>query len=275
MKKVTAGLAGLAAAELAARGAPAQQGIKIGMCDWSMGKRANVEAVALAREIGLDGIQVSLGQLRDDPAVLKRYLDDGKKYNIKFPSLALGVLNSVPLATEPRAAVWVDDAIEVSPKMGAKCILLAFFGRGEIKMDRKEDVKRIVDVLKLLAPRAEKNNVILGLENTLSAEDNLRILDQVDHPYVQVYYDFKNSANRGRDVIAEVRKLGKERICEVHLKNGRDYMEKITNVNWPAVAEVMKEIGYDGWYILETSSPSKNVVDDTKRNLEYVRKVFG
>ena len=34
--------------------------IRIGMTDWNLGKRGDVTKVALAREIGLDGIQVSL-----------------------------------------------------------------------------------------------------------------------------------------------------------------------------------------------------------------------
>ena len=37
---------------------------------------------------------------------------------------------------------------------------------------------------------------------------------------------------------------------------------------------MLKEIGYKGWLILETQSPSGDVVRDTQRNIEYVRKTF-
>src|ERR671924_156557 len=34
--------------------------LRIGMTDWNLGRRGDITKIALAREIGLDGIQVSL-----------------------------------------------------------------------------------------------------------------------------------------------------------------------------------------------------------------------
>src|SRR6185369_103952 len=34
--------------------------VRVGMTDWNLGQRGDIAKVALAREIGLDGIQVSL-----------------------------------------------------------------------------------------------------------------------------------------------------------------------------------------------------------------------
>ena len=39
---------------------------KIGACDWSLGKGADLAAFDVARQIGLDGVQVSLGSTKDD-----------------------------------------------------------------------------------------------------------------------------------------------------------------------------------------------------------------
>ena len=46
-------------------GAPAKAAVnpvpvRVGMTDWNLGQRGDIAKVALAREIGLDGIQVSL-----------------------------------------------------------------------------------------------------------------------------------------------------------------------------------------------------------------------
>ncbi|HIE53034.1 MAG TPA: sugar phosphate isomerase/epimerase [Armatimonadetes bacterium] len=246
--------------------------LRIGMCDWSLRKAANLEAIALAREIGLDGVEVSGLHLRR-PEVQEKYLKAAKQYNIEIPSVALGILNQVPLKSEPKAAIWLADSITVACNLGAKVILLAFFGKGELKMENEQEISRVVDVLKELGPRAAKAGVILGLENTLSAEDNLRILERVGEPAVQVYYDLKNSANRGRDVPREIRLLG-ERICQVHLKNGRLLLSQPGNVDFPACAEALRDIGYRGWLILETSSPH-DLVADTRANIQYVRETFG
>jgi L-ribulose-5-phosphate 3-epimerase len=268
-------LAGVVRERLAAQQTEAKP-MKIGMCDWSLGKRADIAGVSLAGEIGLDGIEVSLGvpgnfPLRD-PAVREAYLAAGKEHGVEFPSMALGCLNQVPLKSEPVTALWVADCIEAASALGSKVILLAFFGKGELRMEDEEDIQRVVDVLKELAPRAADASVILGLENTLSAEDNMQIIERVGHHAVKVYYDFKNSANAGRDTAAEVRALG-DLICQVHLKNGRNWLEQIDNVDFAQSAQALKDIGYDWWLVLETGSPN-DVVTDTRRNIEYVRKTF-
>ncbi|MCS7253528.1 MAG: sugar phosphate isomerase/epimerase family protein [Armatimonadota bacterium] len=252
--------------------------IKVGMCDWNLGRAGRVDAFELAAKIGLDGVEVSIhfpsptGHLRN-PDVQKQFIEASKKHGVEIASTALGVLNSVPLKSEPKAAIWVADAIEVTRNLGTKVILLAFFGRGELRPENKEEMSRVIDVLKELAPRAERAGVILGLENTLSAEDNLRIVEQVGSKAVQVYYDLKNSADRGRDVPKEIRML-KGLICQVHLKNGPRLLSEPSNVDFPKCAEALREIGYDGWYILETSSP-RDIFQDTRANIEYTRKAFG
>lgn len=40
--------------------------IRIGACDWSIGKASDPAAFELAKEIGLDGVQVSLGNVANN-----------------------------------------------------------------------------------------------------------------------------------------------------------------------------------------------------------------
>ena len=40
------------------------------------------------------------------------------------------------------------------------------------------------------------------------------------------------------------------------------------------MAKEFYEIGYRGWYVLETGSPTKDIVADTRANIEYVKKTF-
>jgi len=137
----------------------------IGMCDWNLGKRGDVAAIPLAKQIGLDGVEVSVAPgvgepgLRD-PAKQRAYLDACNEHGVVVCSLALGsTFNRNPLKSEPKCAIWLVDAIPIIKKMGATNMLLAFFGRAEIKMDEKEDVQRIVDVLKECGPRAAEHGV--------------------------------------------------------------------------------------------------------------------
>ncbi len=252
--------------------------VKVGMCDWSMG-RTNLRAFPLAKKIGLDGIEVSIGNVKNDlwlrkPEMQAKYLAAARKHNMAIPSMAMGLLNSVPLISDERAAPWVADTIEVAKKLGARIILLAFFGRGKIGKDSKEDKGRLVEILKDLAPRAEKAGVVLGLENLLSAEANLGVIEQVKSKHVQVYYDVYNSQGEGYDVVREIKRMGKSQICQVHFKEGPKLLGS-GKIDWPAVAAALNEIKYRGWLVLETSSPNRDVLGDTRKNLKYLKKLFG
>jgi len=257
----------------------AAAGIKVGMCDWSLkgGKPSDFD---LAKQIGLDGVQVSVGFPDNQlwlrrPEVQKEYLEAARKTGLAIASVAMGVLNEVPLMSEPRAALWVADTIEATRNLSAGCILLAFFSKGELKEENTADMRRVTEVLAELAPRAEKAGVILGVESYLTAEANLKILEAVKSKYVQVYYDFFNSGvTKKHDALKEIRLLGRDRICQVHFKEGAHLLGGSKEIDWPAIVATLKEIGYRGWIVLETSSPSKDLVADTRTNLQYVRKLF-
>jgi sugar phosphate isomerase/epimerase len=273
----------------------------VGMCDWNLGEACNPELIPKAQEAHLNGLQVSVGTRPDrmplrEEKVRKRYQEMGKKYNVHFHSVAAGgILNAIPLASEPQSAVYVIDAIEAAQALGAKNILIAFFGNGDLRrkdqagnfIEHKENgfstfeldevgVKRVVEALQQIAPRAEKAGVVIGFENTLTARQNLDIIARVGTPMMQVYYDVGNSTAYGYDIFTELRLLGNNRICEVHLKDWKTPMLGSSGcaVDMSAVARVLDEIGYDKWVVLETSGRKDAFLEDTRTNVTYVRKTF-
>jgi len=261
-----------------ARQARAQAAYRIGMCDWSLGRTEDITALDLAKDIGLDGVEASLSFSEEPGSIRLRkardaYLARAKELKLDIPSIALGGLNNVPLRTEELAAQLVGEAVTVAADLGARNILIPFFGLGELKITDSEGVDHVVAVLKELAPAAEKAGVVLGLESYLAAADCLTILERVGSEAVRVYYDCRNSANKGYDVPAEIRQLG-DRICQVHLKNEGLMLSQKDNVDFPACAKALSDIGYKGWLVLETSSPSGDTVKDTQANMAYVREVF-
>lgn len=251
---------------------------KIGACDWSIGRGGQLSAMELAGQIGLDGVQVDFGapgakyDLRKED-VRRQYLDAAKKHGVEIVSLGMGVLNSVPYSSDLRAEKWVEDCIQVMPKLGQKVALLAFFGRGDIK-DRPDLQKEVIRRLKLVAPAAEKARVVLGLETWLSADEHLQILDAVGSPAVQVYYDVANMEHRGYDLYKEIRQLGRDRICEFHCKeNG--FLLGQGRVDFAKVKEAIDKIGWSGWLVIEGAvGKGKNVFDSCVHNQKYLRLVF-
>ncbi len=263
---------------LTAFAADTQRRFKIGACDWSIGRGGQLSALELAKQIGLDGVQVSFGKpggqydLRKED-VRRQYQQAAKQHSVQIASLAIGVLNSTPYATDRDAERWVAECVEVMPKLKQKIVLLAFFGRGDIK-DKPELQQQVISRLKKVAPQAEKAGVILGLETWLNADEHLRILDAVGSPAVQVYYDTANMEKRGYDIYKEIRELGRKRICEFHCKeNG--FLLGEGRVDFRRVKDAIDDIGYGGWLVIESAvGKGKSVPDSYMHNQKYLRSVF-
>ena len=190
---------------------------------------------------------------------------------MEIASLALGELNGVPLKSDPRAAHWLDESIDVCKAMGLTVVMAAFFGRGDIDMQRTGEIDHVVKGLRQVAPKAEKQGVAIGLENYLTAEDNLRLLDRVGSPAVKVYYDVGNSTDKGRNIIKEIRLLGK-RICEFHAKDA-GYMLGQGRIDFKAVRQAMDDISYSGWIQIEAATPHGLIADYTA-DRRFLKGIF-
>ena len=254
--------------------APGRRGFKIGAPEWSL-RKTDPSCFEVAHEIGLDGVQVNLGNAGDRmhlrrPAVQQAYLAAARQNGLEVASLALGELNNIALKNDPRAAIWLIDSIDVARALGVKVILVAQFFHGELKGD-KEGVDRTVEILREIAPRAEKAGVILGLENYLSAVENLDILERVGSPAVQVYYDLGNSTDKGYDIYQEIRML-KNRICEFHAKDG-NYMLGQGRVDFKKVRLAMDDIDYRGWIQIEAAAPH-SLIEDYRADLRFLKGIF-
>lgn len=303
------GLAGIHSAQ------GASNNVKVGMCDWNVrsvnnpksGGVCNPELIQDAAAVNLEGIQVSVGYVDRknnetviplrDPNVRKQYIELGKKHGITFCSVAAGsICNSIPIATEPESGIYVLDAVEAAAALGAKNILMAFFGNGDLRLTDytgrmrnisegpfkeyeldTQKVSRVVRLMKQLAPRAEDLGVALGLENTISAKQNLEIIERVGSPILQVYYDIGNSWGNGYDVPNEIRMLGNDRICEIHLKdwNTKLFGSSEGMIEWNAVAQACKAINFDKWYVIENSGRKPELyVEDTKANVAFAKRTL-
>jgi sugar phosphate isomerase/epimerase len=259
-------------------GSPRNRGPKIGVTDWNLQQTGKVEAVGLAAKLGFDGVQVSLGRTPvsdrlplDDSTVQSQYLAAAKQHEIALSGTCLDILHVDHLKDNRRAQKWVADSIPITANLKAQVVLLPFFGRASLT--NRAELDYVGGVLKELAPAAEKAGVTLGLEDTNSAEDNVRIMERAGSPAVKVYYDVGNSTGGGFDVVKEIRWLGADRICQMHLKDNPHYLGE-GSINFPAVMQAIAEIGFQGFANLETDCPSKSVENDMSRNLKFVRALL-
>jgi L-ribulose-5-phosphate 3-epimerase len=252
--------------------------LRIGVTDWNLKMGANPEAVPLAARLGFDGLQVSFGRKIvddkmpvDNPDVVARYLSLSKQYKIPIDGTCVDRLHDNGLKSDKLAPKWVLDSIRLTKALNTQVLLLPFFGPWALQSQGEMD--HVGDALRDLAPEAEKAGVILGLEDTISAEDNVRIMDRSRSPNVLVYYDVGNSTKAGFDVVKEIRWLGRDRICQFHFKDNPHYLGE-GNIQFPPIIQAIQNIGFSGYANLEVDSHPNQLEEDMRRNLAYIRNLI-
>ena len=252
----------------------------IGACDWSLGKSSDTGAFELAKRIGLSGIMVNMGSEKDnlhlrEKNIQQQYLDASKQTGIKMSSIAIAELNNIPYKSDPRTERWVWDSVDTARNLEVPVVLLAFFHKNDLRND-STGKKEVIARLKKVAPHAEKNGVILGIESYLTADEHTDIIDQVGSKNIKVYYDFRNTADAGFDTVKEFKKLGKEMICELHMKENGFLLGKGT-LDWTAIGNAVKEAGYygDGWMQIEGAKPEGTpLIESYQQNLQFLKNIF-
>jgi L-ribulose-5-phosphate 3-epimerase len=252
--------------------------LRIGVTDWNLNLGANPEAVPLAAKLGFEGVQISFGRKLvddkmplDDPAVIARYLSLSQQYKIPIDGTCVDRLHDNGLKSDPLARNWVLDSIRLTKALDTKVLLLPFFGRWALKT--KAEMDFVGDALRDLAPEATKAGVILGLENTISAEDNVRIMERSRSASVLVYYDVGNSTEAGFDPVKEIRWLGKDRICQFHLKDNPHYLGE-GSIQFGPIMRAIRDIQFSGYANLETDVPAKQLDAGLRKNLAYIRNIM-
>jgi L-ribulose-5-phosphate 3-epimerase len=252
---------------------------KIGACDWALGKNADPEALDIAKQIGLAGVQVNLGNIANNLHLRQKnmqdiYLAKAKQTGVKITSLAIGELNNIPYKSDSRTDQWVADSIEVAKNLKVNVILLAFFVNNDLRNDPK-GIETVIAKLKEVAPKAEKMGITLGIESYLTAEQHLDIIEKVGSNAIKVYYDFRNAQDAGNDIYHELKLLGNKNICELHIKENGKFLGE-GDIDWQKVAQSIEEIGFSGkkWKQIEWSLPANfDYVEGHKNNLRFLKNI--
>jgi len=260
---------------------------RIAACDWMMRKRQTLGSIQLAKDCGLDGVEVDMGSLGATGAEMKnnllkddirqQFLDTSKNLNVEICSLAMSAFYAQNYAEHPKAESYTEDMIDLMSKMGIKVGFLPLGVQGDLKQ-HPEVRPKIVEHLKRVGPLAEKASVIIGIETTLDAGQSIKLLDDIGSPAVQIYYNPENTLDQGYDLFAELRQLGRERICQFHFsdKDGARLGEPGCRLDVPKCKEVLDDIGWRGWLVIERSrkQPVGDVKGNFSANAKYLKSVF-
>ncbi len=239
------------------------------------------ESFQKAKEIGFDGVEVCMGvnyreHLLWQDGGIDKVNSLAEAAGVEIPSLSPGGFTAYSFmhptdSIRSEGIAKLQYLAETAPQLGAKVILVPFFGNGKIEDDHI-DTPRFIDGLKAAAETAEKYGISLAVESTLSAEQHQRIIDNVGSAAVGVYYDMGNATGFGYDSPSEIRNLGSA-ISQMHIKDTSGNHAGEGDVDFPAVFDATHAIGYDSWFVLETPGKDDPIASAAK-NLNFVRNNF-
>ncbi len=258
-------------------GAENRRAYKIGICDWDLQSSGAPGSFALAKELGFDGVEVSYSPQGEfslsQPKNRTLFLEAAKKENVAICSLAMGILNEIPLSTAEQTEGWVSDCIDALAEMKLKNVLLACFGNGDIK-DDVEKRDKVIEKLKRLAVKAEKKKVVLGVESYLNAKENLNLLQKIGSDAVKVYFDIQNMLTKEYAIYDDMELLLKEKaINQLHCKEYDSRLGK-GKVDFLKFRDLLEKFDYQGWLVVETAVEG-DWKESQKSNAAFMKKTFG
>ena len=136
----------------------------------------------------------------------------------------------------------------------------------------------IVERLKMAGRKAEEAGVVIGIETSLDAAQEVELLEEIGSPAIKIYFNFQNPLEGGRVLCDELKILGKDRICQIHCTDSDGVLlENNERLDMHKVKQTLEEMGWKGWLVIERSRDANNsgdVIGNFGSNTEYLKSVF-
>jgi len=266
--------------------AKANQRYKIGLIDLMLLKRQKLGAITLTSQLKADGVEVDMGGLGNRPtfdnkllidSVRYQFLKTAKENNVEIFSLAMTGYYAQSFCGREEYKRSIEDCIKTMQQMNVKTAFLPLGVQCDLK--KNPSVRdSVIARLKIAGKMAEAANVVIGIETALSAKEEVALLNEIGSPAIKIYFNFSNPLKEGRDLISELKILGKDRICMIHASNKDSvWLENDPQIDLYKVKKTLDEMGWSGWLVIERSRDAKKP-SDTKynygANTAYLKRVF-
>jgi sugar phosphate isomerase/epimerase len=262
------------------------QRYKIGLIDLMLLKRQKLGAVTLTAQLKADGVEVDMGGLGNRPtfdnqlltdSVRHQFLQTAKENKVEIFSLAMTGYYAQSFCGRTEYIKSIEDCIRTMQLMNVKQAFLPLGVQCDLK--KNPSVRdSVVARLKVAGKMAEQAGVVIGIETALSANEEVQLLKEIGSPAIKIYFNFSNPLKGRRDLITELKILGKDRISMIHATNKDSvWLENDTQIDMYKVKRTLDEMGWSGWLVIERSRDAKKP-SDTKynygANTAYLKKVF-
>jgi len=283
--------------------------MKKGVNAWSLPNDLSLEETfKLAKDAGFDTIELNMSEKVDTDVItdelglednlilsldtssaeLEEIKKTSERYELPISSISTALhwtypLNHADEAIREKGKLVIRKMIDAAAFLGGDCVLIV---PGLVTAEH--DYATCYDLSKQafldVADYAQEKGIVIGVENVwnkflLSPLEMKQFIDEINHPFVKVYFDAGNILQFGFPE-QWVKILG-DRIAKVHIKDFNTSIGNITgfttllngNLNWPKLMDSLKEIGYDGEITCEippyNTNPSQ-LAYDTSAAMSYI-----
>lgn len=267
-----------------------------GINQWCFPQGTSLEELfTYSHQAGFTAVELNLNQPGDIGFTMETtteemkdiaQLAEEKELELKSLSTALlweYSLSSPDVNVRKKGKEVVQKMLEIAHTIGMDTILIV---PGEVtaEVSYEECYERSQKSLQSLLPLAKKLDVKMGIENVwnkflLSPLEMAKYIDELDSNHLGVYFDVGNILQYGFPE-QWIRILGK-RIFKIHVKDfhqGIGNAQGFTNllsghVDWKAVMEALRSIGYEDTLVTELSPYSLSDVglaQDASRHLDII-----
>jgi SSS family transporter len=259
---------------------------RVAVVDLMLLKRQKLGAFPLAKTVGADGLEVDMGGLGDREtfdntlavdSVRQQFLGKAGELGLDICSLAMTGFYAQSFATRPTWQRMIGDCIATMKKMNVHVAFLPL-GVGADLTKNPELRPAVVERLRVAGRMAADAGVVIGIETSLPAAAEVKLLKDIGSPAVQIYFNFANALDGKRDLYQELRTLGKDRICQIHCTNSDgSWLQNDSAIDMKKVKATLDGMGWSGWLVVERSRDAKdphNVKKNFSANTAYVKSIF-
>ena len=222
-----------------------------------------IPVVASLKEMGYDGVEIPV--FEDNIDLFTQWGARLKEMGLECTAVTVRGEEDNPISADPAVrALGVENnkrALDNAAAAGAVRLvgpyhsaLGVFSGQGPTE----DEWKWGVDSMRQVAEHAETVGITLGVEALNRFEtyllnthaDSARFVREVDHPNARMMYDTFHANIEEKDIAQAIRDCSD--VCAlVHISENDRSTPGTGNVDWDTNFNTLKEVGYDGWMVVE------------------------
>jgi len=222
-----------------------------------------IPVVASLKEMGYDGVEIPV--FEDNLELYTQWGARLQEMGLECTAVTVRGEEDNPISSDPAVrALGVENnkrALDNAAAAGAVRLvgpyhsaLGVFSGQGP----SQDEWKWGVDSMRQVAEHAETVGITLGVEALNRFEtyllnthaDSARFVREVDHPNARMMYDTFHANIEEKDIAQAIRDC--HDVCAlVHISENDRSTPGSGNVDWDTNFDTLKEVGYDGWMVVE------------------------